>query len=124
MFLSQSPTFYRRTAVMKSDFQNVLCDAVRKRVFPNTGLHVAQLAYAIGCSDETLKNLLRKQHALSSHYVAGLIDFFARHNDHGFICELYPNACTPLVQRKREDDEAAAVGYALKKFMMSGAVAA
>lgn len=124
MFLAKDQKFYRRSRQMKADFQDRLCEAVRKRLFPNTGLHVSQLAYAIGCSDETLKNLLRKQHALSSHYVAGLIDFFARHSDHQFICELYPNACTPLVVRKREDDEAAAVGYALKKFMMSGAVAA
>lgn len=109
---------------MKEDFQNLLCDAVRRRLHPNTGLHVSQLAYAIGCSDETLKNLLRKQHAMSSHLVAGLIDFFAQHNDHNFICELYPSAVIPFITRKREDEEAAAVGYALKKFMMNGMHAA
>ncbi len=121
MFLAKDPKFYRRSRAMKSDFQNVLCEAVRKRVYPNTGLHVSQLAYAIGCSDETLKNLLRKQHALSSHYVAGLIDFFARHNDHNFICELYPNAVTPLVQKRREADRALELVNGLKELWQGAA---
>ena len=121
MFLSQSQKFCIGSRVMKDDFQERLCDSLRRRLSPNTGLHIGQVAYAIGCSDETLKNTLRKQHALSSHYVAGLIDFFTRAGDYGFICDLYPNAVTPLVQRNREADQALELVKGLKTLIGAAA---
>lgn len=91
---------------MKSDFEKVLCDAVRKRIFPHTALTLPVLADGIGCHPETLKNALRQQHSLSSYLVAGLIGFFAKRGDPWFVAELYPEAVEPLVARAKEKDAA------------------
>lgn len=108
---------------MKADFAKVFAEALRKRLYPNTALHVSQLAYAIGCSGETLKNAMRGQHSTSSHYVASCIDYFARCGDVGFLCELYPNAVTPLVQRQKRAEKAIAFAESFQAFVQQGAAA-
>lgn len=105
------------------NFAKVFGRAVQRRTFPNTGLHLAQLAGAIGCSEETLKNAIRGQHNTSSRLVAASIDFFARMGDHTFIQELYPNAVTPLVQRSHKAERALAFVESFRDVLQEGAVA-
>lgn len=105
------------------NFAKVFGGAIQRRTYPNTGLHLDQLAGAIGCSKETLKNAVRGQHNISSPLVAASIEFFARMGDHTFICELYPTAVTPLVQRSHKAERALAFVESFRDVLSEGAAA-
>lgn len=105
------------------NFAKVFGRAVQRRTYPNTGLHLAQLAHAISCSEETLKNAIRAQHSTSSRIVASCIDYFTRCGDHTFIQELYPNAVTPLVQRTHKAERALAFVESFRDVLSEGAAA-
>lgn len=123
-FYTKTQTFCIRSQVMRADFSKTFGEAVRRRTYPNTGLHLAQLAGAIGCHVETLKNAVRGQHNISSHLLAGCIDFFARSDDHTFLQELFPSAVTPLIQRAKRGERALAFVESFKDvFAGEGAAA-
>lgn len=105
------------------NFSKNLGDATRRRLFPNTNLRIEQLAHAIGCHSETLKNGIYGRHNMSSPLVAALIDYFTRCGDHSFICEIYPNAVEPLIQRNKRAEKAIAFAESFQAFVQQGAAA-
>lgn len=105
------------------NFQKDFGNAVRRRLYPNTNLRIEQLAHAMGCHAETLKNGIYGRNNMSSPLVANCIDYFARCGDVGFLCELYPNAVTPLVQRNKRAEKAIAFAESFQAFVQQGAVA-
>lgn len=123
MFRPDFKEFRIRSGGMRMTFSEVFKTALTKRLHPYTGLRKDDLCYALGVHGMTVRSWMRGENAPSGPMVAAVIDFFARRGDPQFLQDLFPDAVTPLIQRKREDDEAAAVGYAIKK-LMQGSIAA
>ena len=105
------------------NFKTRFVEALRKRLAPNTGLHADQLAGAIGRHGESVRNWLRGDCGISSEAVDAVIAFFMWQGDHAFIVEVYPQV-TPLVQRKREADEALALVHGLRTLIQQTGAAA
>lgn len=99
---------------MRSEFMKRFTDALRRRLYPNTGLRVDDLAYALGMNGFTLRAWLRGESCPGGDAVDGCIDFFTRAGDHNFLQELYPKAVTPLIQRRKAADAALALVQSMK----------
>lgn len=104
------------------NFKKAFGDSVRRRVWPNTPLRLEQLAAAIGCHPETMKNAIRGEHNTQSDYVAATVNFFVSQGDFQLIAELYP-AATPLVQRRKQDEEALQLVNGLRNLLNQGVAA-
>lgn len=63
--------------------------ALRRRLQPNTVLHVKQLAHAIGKSDRAVQMIMAGNIGLHSEPVAACIAFFWRQGDKAFVAEIY-----------------------------------
>jgi transcriptional regulator with XRE-family HTH domain len=74
---------------MRSDFYERFSDAIRRRLSPNTGLHLKQLAGAIGVSDDTLTRWSRGQTRITAEALGGLAEFFRRRGDQSLLGEIY-----------------------------------
>jgi hypothetical protein len=103
------------------NFSEIFKRALAKRLYPYTGLRKEVLCDAIGVHGMTLRSWLRGENAPSGPMVAACINFFTRTGDHTFIQELYPDAVTPLVQRKREADKALELVNGLKSLIGAAA---
>lgn len=104
------------------NFKKVFGNAVRRRLHPHTNLRIEQLAGAIGCHAETLKNTIREEHNMQSDYVAATVNFFVSQGDYSFIAEVFP-ATTPLVQRRKEDEQALQLVTGLRALLNQGVAA-
>lgn len=124
MFCPDFKKFRARSREDRMKFTELFSELLRRRLYPNSCIRMDDLAFAIGAHGMTVRSWLRGENSPSGPMMWATVNFFTRLGDHAFLAELFPDAVTPLIQRKREDEEAAAVGYALKKFMQSGAVAA
>lgn len=76
-------------APVNSAARNRLADAIRRRVFPNTRLHLPQLAGAIGCPDNTFGRWYRGESKMSLDALDALQNFFSSRGDWGFIAEVF-----------------------------------
>lgn len=74
---------------MSDGFYQRLESALRCRLFPHTGLHVPQLAGAIGYSGDTVTRWWRGDTRISGEAVGALHEFFASRGDGGFLDEVY-----------------------------------
>ena len=122
MFYAKSQKDCIRSREIAVNFKNVFGSAVRRRLHPNTNLRLEQLAGAINCHAETLKNAVREEHNMSSDYVAATVNFFVSQGDYSFIAEIYP-AVTPLVQRRKEDEQALQLVTGLRNLLNQGVAA-
>ena len=82
---------------MRSDFYERFSDAIRRRLSPNTGLHLKQLAGAIGVSDDTLTRWSRGQTRITAEALGGLAEFFRRRGDSSLLGEIYGDLVPPTV---------------------------
>jgi hypothetical protein len=83
------------------EFKRKLADALRRRLHPNTALHVDQLAHAIGFSGETIRTWLRGENVPNGAAIGELMRFFYGCGDYGFAVEMFGDAVTPLTQRAK-----------------------
>ena len=86
-------------------FRARLSESLRRRLYPNTGLHPKQLAGALGKSTDTVFHWLRGENTAEGESIDGLINFFVSQGDHGFVVEVFPGV-TPLVARRAEAETA------------------
>lgn len=93
---------------MRSEFVETFKSALRKRLYPHTALRIDDLAYALGVNGFTVRSWLRGENCPSGSMVSGCISFFARSGDPQFICELFPDAVTPLIQKNKKAERALA----------------
>lgn len=90
---------------MRAEFKNTFADVLRRRLSPNTAVHVEQLAYAIGYEPATVRNWLRSSNEPSGAAVAARVHFFASQGDVEILTSLFPGVA-PLVQRKAKAERA------------------
>lgn len=64
-------------------------DALRRRLAPNTALHLKQLAGAIGRSERGVQLALAGANGVNGATVAACIAFFWSSGDRGFVAEIY-----------------------------------
>lgn len=83
------------------NFHRVVAEALRRRLHPNTGLHPAQLAYALGVNGETIRTWLRGHACPNGAAIDALLRFFYYAGDHGFAVELFGSAITPLARKAK-----------------------
>jgi len=74
--------------------------ALRLRLHPNTSLHPAQLAGAIGVHRDTLVRWWRGEAKMPGESVEACARFFASQSDPGFIAEVYGDCVIPLTTVK------------------------
>jgi hypothetical protein len=91
----------------KGVFKKRLSESLRRRMYPNTGLHPKQLASALGKSTDTIFHWLRAENTAEGDSIDGLIDFFVSQGDANFVVEIFPGV-TPLVQRNKKAERALA----------------
>lgn len=94
-------------------FKQRLAESLRRRVYPNTGLHPKQLAHAVGKSVDTVFHWLRGENTAEGDSIDSLIDFFTKQGDASFVVEIFPGV-TPLVQKRREAETALAFVQTMK----------
>jgi transcriptional regulator with XRE-family HTH domain len=70
--------------------------AIRRRVYPNTGLHPEQLAHIAGCSMSTFMRYWRGESRIPAEALGNLARFFSRSGDVGFIAEVYGEDIVPI----------------------------
>lgn len=108
---------------MKAEFKKIFAEALRRRLYPNSGLQRDQFAYALGVHGETVKNWLRGESCPDGGALSAAINFFARVGDHAFLQELFPAACAPLVLKTKRAETAIAFAESFQAFVQSGAAA-
>lgn len=90
---------------VKGMFKQRLAESLRKRMYPNTGLHPKQLAHALQKSVDTIFHWMRAENTAEGDSIDGLIGFFTSQGDANFVVEIFPGV-TPLVQSRREAETA------------------
>jgi hypothetical protein len=75
----------QRPAVTRNDFRRRLALALRRRLYPNTGLTRLALAHSLGKDEGTIDNWLNEYSQPDSYLMGELITFF----DAAFANEVY-----------------------------------
>jgi transcriptional regulator with XRE-family HTH domain len=81
---------------MRPEFYERFADAIRRRLAPNTGLHLKQLAGAINVSDDTLVRWSRGQTRITAEALGNLAEFFRKRGDKSFLAEIYGDLVPPI----------------------------
>jgi transcriptional regulator with XRE-family HTH domain len=71
-------------------------EAIRRRMYPNTGLHPKQLAHIAGCTPNTFDRWLRGENRLPAEPLGNIARFFARSGDVSFLAEVYGEDIVPI----------------------------
>lgn len=98
-------------------FGDLLRDALRRRLAPNTGLHPKQLAHAIGVSDRAVQKILAGLSDGQAGTVARCVQFFWALGDRAFVPEIYGlPPMMPVADARRALHQARqAIGEALER---------
>jgi hypothetical protein len=124
MFCAKNQVLLTRSGVMADEISKLFSEALRRRLHPNTGLTVDQLAYSIGCNPMTLRGLMRGQGTPSAKVTWGCCNFFAKIGDSSWLPEIMPEATKPLQVKAEEADKAIKFTRAITSaFSELGAVA-
>lgn len=86
-------------------FPDLIADALRKRLHPNTALHVEQLAFTIRVSKKTIHNLLNANRSPRGDTLLKLLDFF----DAAFANEILGHTGCTVVKLSDHREQADAV---------------
>jgi transcriptional regulator with XRE-family HTH domain len=81
---------------MRPEFYERFADAIRRRLAPNTRLHLKQLAGAIKVSDDTLVRWSRGQTRITAEALGTLAEFFRKRGDQSFLAEIYGDLVPPV----------------------------
>jgi hypothetical protein len=114
-FLSPRQKFHVCSRGARMNFKNTFGSALRSRLAPNTALHPKVLASALGCDTQSIYNHMNGRNAPDGAALQGYIGFFSERGDVAFITEIFPGI-TPLVQRRKEADDALVLVRGLAKF--------
>jgi transcriptional regulator with XRE-family HTH domain len=71
------------------DFQTRFRDALRRRLYPHAGLHLKQIAAAIGRSENTVARWWRGETRVLAEDLYGLAAFFFARGDREFLSEIF-----------------------------------
>lgn len=123
MFCPKFQEFAKCSREMNGSFKDRFKKALARRLYPHTALRPDALAGEVGVHGMTLRNWLRGECGASGEMIDACISYFTWRGDHAFICELYPHAVTPLVQRAKQNEKKAAVVDALQELWKEGAAA-
>ncbi len=85
------------------DFQSDFQEALRRRLFPNTPVHLKQIAGAIGRSENTVTRWWRGETRIAGEDLCRIAQFFADRGDNGFLNEIFGRVFSRA--ESRLDDE-------------------
>ncbi|HUK61160.1 MAG TPA: hypothetical protein VLV50_18160 [Stellaceae bacterium] len=100
------------------DFQERFSEALRKRLYPNTNLHLKEIALAVGRAENTVARWWRGETRILGEDLGNLARFFHRRGDTKFLSELFGEFVAQ--DASPTFDEATAV--ALVRAVLSGKV--
>jgi transcriptional regulator with XRE-family HTH domain len=90
------------------DFQTRFRDALRRRLYPQAGLHLKQVAAAIGRAENTVARWWRGETRILAEDVYSLAAFFASRGDRDFLPEIFVEFL-PAASASLSDDMASSV---------------
>jgi transcriptional regulator with XRE-family HTH domain len=74
---------------VKSEFQDRFSEALRRRLYPRTGVHLKQIAGAIQRSETTISRWWQGESGISGHDLMRIAQFFSQRGDDEFIAEIF-----------------------------------
>ncbi|HUZ71463.1 MAG TPA: helix-turn-helix transcriptional regulator [Stellaceae bacterium] len=72
-----------------NNFQSRFRDALRRRLYPNTSLHLKQLSRLVGRSENTVSRWWRGETHISAEDFYALAELFCAHGDASFLNEIF-----------------------------------
>lgn len=86
------------------NFQERFVEALRRRLYPNTTLHLKQLPAAIGRSESAVSNWRRGNHRIAAEDLISLASYFAARGDRTFLNEILPEALFNPPEKTQENE--------------------
>jgi len=74
---------------VKEDFQPRLVEALRRRLYPNTAVHLKQLAGAIGRAENTVARWWHGEHNITARDLHNIAEFLAKRGDRQFLLDVF-----------------------------------
>lgn len=73
----------------RDELKDKLSRALARRLYPNGPWHGKTLAHAIGCSPDTIRRALHRQHDAVAHFILSLARLFRDGGDVSFMSEVF-----------------------------------
>lgn len=89
---------------MAADFQSCFQDALRRRLYPHTSLHLKEIAGAIGRSENTVNRWWRGETRVLGEDLYSIARFLLRRGDRSFLAEVFGDLLPDVAPGAGSDD--------------------